>query len=365
MDKPSYSSLTCLLLALVSGALMWSEDSRNGKVLHPNGAEFQQSLGQVLFSSNGSLYVAYRLREKNQSSSVLRVVRFDPASGEPTASEDFAVPQVRLPRVSSQFIESQDSGVLAYAELHSPQVLLTMDATTLKPISSSNAAMFAGYELGLHITNFDSRSLVLSAERPRPRRPITIECVREVTLNPANLNEVISDQKISLDERPNELQRWMKLSREDLSLVAPLEEGALGFSNLKTHGWVRVLDDSGKTIQSLEIRDCGPAKAALTEDRQYGVAICERIITDEFRHERGWTRKAIIFEVNSLKVLRYLPASGMTLKERGSDPEDVWFASPSPAIWRGKDELLVALPDSSSTIKLYTVSLQPETANAK
>jgi len=31
--------------------------------------------------------------------------------------------------------------------------------------------------------------------------------------------------------------------------------------------------------------------------------------------------------------------------------------SPSPAIWRNKNELLVAVPDSSSTIKLYTFSL--------
>src|SRR5215813_5104101 len=62
MERPRYPWLTFVLtLALCWGTPVWSQDSHNTKVVHPAGAEFRQSLGQVLFSPEGHLYVAYRL----------------------------------------------------------------------------------------------------------------------------------------------------------------------------------------------------------------------------------------------------------------------------------------------------------------
>ena len=365
MPKLPYSGFTWLLVVIVAVVTAWPANDHSCKTLSAKGGEFRQSLGQVLFSPDGSLYVAYRVGSEGRVSSVLRVIKFDPIKAQPVATGDFPVPEVHLPRVASHFMLSQDSALLAYAELHPPQVLITIDPAMLQPISSSNAKLFTDHDLAPHIKNFSSSSLVLSAEKPRPRRPITVESVRELALNPANLSEVISDQKVSLEQSPNELQHWMKLSREELSAVAPLDDGALAFTNLRTHGLIRLLDQNGKEVSSLEVRDCGPAKAALTADRQFAVAICERPIRDEIHREQTLSRRAIVFEVNTLKVLCSVPVSSVTIREHGADPEDVWFASPSPAIWRGNSELLVAIPDSSSSIKLHTVSLQRETANAK
>jgi len=361
MDRFPHSRLSRLLVGLTLVAVLSAEDGPGNRVLHPKEAEFRQSLGQVLFSKDGSLYVAYRLSEQNHRSTTLRVTKFDPATGEPTATSDFALPQVPLPRASTDFIQTQDSSVLAYAELHSPQVLLTMDAATLKLISRSSAPLFSKYDLGVHIKDFSSGSLVLTAERPRRRRPITIESVREVTLNPSNLSQVISEKKMSVEESPSELQVWMKRSREDLSQVVSLEDGALGFTDLKTRGEITLLDRAGKPVGTLPTRDCGVTRGAVTSDRQFALAVCERPVHNELHHPIGVSRKAIVFEVNSLKVLCYLPVSGLTVKEQGSDSEEVWSEGPSPAIWRGKEEVLVAIPGSSSTVKLYTISLTNKT----
>src|SRR5215469_9719841 len=134
MKTLTHSCLACVLFSLTLAAVMWPEELPASKVLRLKEAEFRQSLGQVLFSQDGSLYVAYRLRERNQRSTILRVMKFDPVTGETKATADFPLPQVRLPRASTNFILSSDSSLLAYAELHSPQVLLTIDAATLKPI---------------------------------------------------------------------------------------------------------------------------------------------------------------------------------------------------------------------------------------
>ena len=364
MDTPPYPWLTRALALLVMFATpAWSQDGRTTRTLHPPGTQFRQSLGQVLFSPTGSLYVAYRLVEENKTSTVLRLVKIDPVRAKITAMTDYSVPQVRLPRIASHFMLSEDSTVLAYAELHAPPVLLTLDPSTLKPLSSSERTLFASRDLGPHIKDFSGNSLVLSAEQCRARRPITVEAVREVALNPANLNQVLSDRKMPLDDDPIDLEYWMKISGEDLSVVLPLERGALGFSDLKMHGWIHLFDSAGRTTDSLETRDCGVVKATLTLDRQFAVAVCERTIREGFRQEKSFSRRALVLEVPSLRLVDSFSISAMTLVEHGEQSDDVWTAGPSPAIWRGNDTLLVATPDSSGTIKLYSLPLhKTETA---
>ena len=365
MEKSPHPWLTCgLALALIWGTPAWSQD-KHIRVIHPAGAEFRQSLGQLVFSPDGYLYAAYRLREEDKTSALLRVIKIDAAQGKVIATADYPVPRTRLPRVSSHFVLSEDSSVLAYAELHSPHVLLTLNADTLQPLSSSQATPFAKHDLAAHIKDFDGQSLVLSAEQCRPRRPITVEAVREVALNPANLNQVLSDRRIPLDDNPVELEHWMKLSKEDLSVVLPLDRGALGFTNLKSHGSMRLLEPDGRTKDSAETRDCGVASAALSNDGEFAVAVCERTVRDDFRHEKNFSRKGLVLEVNTLRVMNSFSVSAMTLVEHGSDSEEIWAASPSPAIWRGQDGLLVAVPDSSSTIKIYSLPIPPENAKNK
>jgi len=70
-------------------------------------------------------------------------------------------------------------------------------------------------------------------------------------------------------------------------------------------------------------------------------------------------------EVSGLKILRSLPMSNLTLKEQGIETDEIWSESPSPAIWRNQDELLVAIPDSSSNIRLYSLSLSPQRRTGK
>src|SRR5215469_17462352 len=109
MKTLTHSCLACVLFSLTLAAVMWPEELPASKVLRLKEAEFRQSLGQVLFSPDGSLYVAYRLREQNKRSGILRIVKFDPSTGRIKSSADFALPQVYLPRVATEFIQSQDA----------------------------------------------------------------------------------------------------------------------------------------------------------------------------------------------------------------------------------------------------------------
>src|SRR5947209_10295477 len=112
------SLLGALLFGIAAAASAQSQPSHSSKSMHAPEAHFQQSLGEVVFSPDGVLYIAYRVPGKNKVSSTLRVVTVDVIKEKQTAVIDYPVPLARLPRVASHFILSKDGSALAYAELH-------------------------------------------------------------------------------------------------------------------------------------------------------------------------------------------------------------------------------------------------------
>ena len=67
MPKPPYSWFTWLLVVIVAVATAWPANDHSCKTLSAKGGEFRQSLGQVLFSPDGSLYVASGLALRGES----------------------------------------------------------------------------------------------------------------------------------------------------------------------------------------------------------------------------------------------------------------------------------------------------------
>jgi hypothetical protein len=351
------SLLGTLLLGILAAASAQSQSTHSSKTMHAPGAHFQESLGEVVFSPGGTLFVAYRVPGKNKISSTLRVMTVDAVKEKQTAVIDYPVPPARLPRVPTHFMLSKDGSALAYAELHTPQVLLTIDASTLRLMSSAERNLFEFRDFAPHIKAFDKGSLILTAETVRTRRPYMVTHVRDVALAPDNLQQVIFETSVPPEESESEVQRWMNLSHEELTMVMPVGDGALGLTNLMKEGWVRRFDQDGKTVAFIHNRECGFSRASITTDHRFAVAVCEKIVSKPYHVEEILARKAIVFDANTLEVIGSFPISQMVLKEHGEE-EDIWTATPVPAIWHGENKLIIAVPEGSNTIKLHSLSLQ-------
>src|SRR4029077_19390209 len=172
-------------------------------VLRPSGANFRQSLGEIIFSPNGKLYLAFRVPSKDKTSSTLRVTVFDPTTGKLANSFDYSLPAVNLPRVATDFKLSRDGSILAYAELHDPQVVATIDASTLKLLSISVANIFGEQDFAPDLAAVTSQSVILSAGKlTRDGKTIAVHEVRKLTLNVIDLHQVISEKTVATDTDP-------------------------------------------------------------------------------------------------------------------------------------------------------------------
>lgn len=354
-----------LAVALTIGFMLEgrSQQPMLPKVLRPLAANFREAPGQVLFSPSGKLYVAYRVSEKGGTSSVLRVVIFDPISGQQTTTRDYPVQTALLPRVATAFVLSQDGSTLAYAELHAPQVVLTIEAATLKPLSISDAITFGERDSGPRVSSVNSHSLVLSSDRlGRNGRATTTERVRKLSLSVADLHEVVSDETIQPDADTDSLRYWTDRIRpkRDLSGFVPLDDHVLGLTNVMTEGSIQLFDQAGKELATLHNPDCGFARASLSPDQRVGVAVCERTGLDESHFGETLRRDAVVFEAKTLKAIATIPMSRLSVKEHGPERGDLWVAFPSPAVWHGNNGVLVALPDFPDSIDLYSISTHPK-----
>lgn len=343
------------------------QQSKPTSVLHLSSANFREAPGEVLFSADGKLYVAYRLPNKVRASSALRVVVYDPVTGLVSNVRDYPVPTVSLPRVASDFILSQDDSTLAFAELHAPEVLVTIEAGTLRPLSTSDANLFGDQDFAPHVSAFSNRSLVLSAgELTHDGKVTAVHEVREVSLNPRNLREVVSEKTIPLeDDDGGKLSYWRKRvqAKKQVDHIVPLSHGALGLTNGASEGSIQLFDESGRELALLQNPDCGFVRASLSWDQQVGAAVCERTGLDESHFGETLRREAVVFEVKTLKVLATIPMSRMSVKERGPRRGDLWVAAPSPAVWHGKGRVQVAIPDFPDSINLYAVAGPAPTAH--
>jgi hypothetical protein len=354
----------CLIMGIASGLAGEGAEQqyRMLKALHPSAASFGEAPGQVLFLPSGKLYVAYRLLGESATSSTLRVVFFDPVTGQQGNVRDYPVPSAPVPRVATAFIMSQDGSTLAYAELHPPQVLVTIEVATLNPLSTSEASLFGEQDFAPHVSTLSSESLVLSAGKLTHDGKVTaVHEVRKISLSTRNLKRVVSEEAVPVGEDVSELIYWRKRihAQHEVGQVLLLNDGVLGLTNLMSEGWIQLFDQAGKELTRLHNPNCGFVRASLSPDRQVGAAVCEETGLDEPHFGQTIRRDAVVFEVKTLKVIATIPMSRKSVKEHGSRRGDLWVAAPSPAIWHGKDRVLVAVPNFTDSIDLYSISADP------
>jgi hypothetical protein len=324
---------------------------------HASGANFRRSLAELVFSPEGLLYAAYRLPGHDHVSSVLRVLALDPVSRKEVMRGDYAVPETLGPRVPTHFMLSQDSSMLAYAELHSPQVLLTLDASTLALMSSSERNLFQSRVFAPHIKAFDRQSLVLTAEK-LGGHPNIVRNIWDITLASADLRRVVSENTIPPEVSLGDIQYWSHLTHKELNYVLAADDRTLGFTNLTREGLIYLFDEQGNTVTNFYSNECGFTRASITADRQFAVAVCERIDLNKQHPSEVVLRKAVVFEVETLKTVDSFLISCSGVEERAPQGEDVWVAIPAPVIWHGGDKLVVAYPEFPDSIKTHTILLK-------
>jgi hypothetical protein len=359
---------TILVLSLIVGIALslGAEGPTQGyqllRTFHPSDANFREAPGQVLFSPSGKLYAAYRVPGKSGTSSTLRVVLFDPLTGQQINLRDYPIPGASLPRVATAFLLSQDGSTLAYAELHVPQVIVTIDAASLNPQSTSDASLFDEQDFAPHVSIVSTESLVLSAGKlTHDGRTTAVHEVRKISLSPRNLRQVLSEKSIPLDEDISEVAYWLKRvhTQREVGQVLPTNDGMLGLTNAMSEGWIQLFDQTGKELATLRNPDCGFVRASLSPDQQVGVAVCERTGLDEAHFGQTLRRDAVVFDVKTLEVVATIPTSRASVKEHGPARGDLWVSAPCPAIWQGKDRVLVALPDFPDSINIYSIPEPP------
>jgi hypothetical protein len=353
---------TITVVSCVSGESV-VQQKKPTSVLHPSGANFREAPGRVRFSPDGKLYVAYRVPEREGTSSTLRVMGYDPMTGQQSRTNDYPLPVVSLPRVPTDFILSRDGSTLAYAELHDPQVIVTIDATTLKPLNTSVARMFGEQDFAPNVAEVNSQSLVLSAGKlTHDGKVTTVHHVRKLTLNVRDLHQITSEKSVETDADPEGRQYWRKriLPQEQVDNVLPLDRDhwVLGLSNRALEGSIQLFDKTGKLVAMLQNPACGFVGAGLSSDQQVGVAVCDRTGLDEAHFGETLRREAFVFEIETLKVMATIPMSRLSLNENGPSRDDSWVATPAPAVWHAKDRVLVAIPDFRDSINVYSIPVK-------
>jgi hypothetical protein len=201
-----------VMLLVVSYSLTGiGQQEKPTKILRPPGADFEKAPGQILFSPDGKLYTAYRLTEETNNQGKLRVVVFNPTTGQQNAVRDYPLPPASFPRVSTNFKVSQDGSTLVYAELHAPRVILTIQTSTLKLLSTSDVNGLGADDFAPHICEVNKNSVTLSAERFDRRGKVAKSAeFRKLVLDVNDLHNVISDETLSVERDPCEPGYWRK-----------------------------------------------------------------------------------------------------------------------------------------------------------
>jgi len=226
-------------------------------------------------------------------------------------------------------------------------------------MSMSDANLFGDQDFAPHVATITGQALLLSAGKlTHDGKVAAVHEIRKISLNPRDLRRVVLEKTIPAEEDLNELRYWRKHinARQELGRIIPLDRGALGLTNMLKEGWLQVFDETGKQLASLHNPECGFAGASLSPDQQVGVAVCERTGSDEEHLGETLRRDAVVFEVETLKVIGTIPMSKLSVKERGPGRDDLWVAVPSPVVWHGKDIVLLAIPDFPDLINLYSIA---------
>jgi hypothetical protein len=345
-------------------------------VFHAPQGDFQKSIARVVFGSDGQLFAAYRVRGNDASTESLHILIADPLTAKIKVERSYPAPKAGLPRVVDDLLVSPDGSTLVYAELHSPVFLDAFQPQTLETLSSSTSQLFTVEDFVPRVSGATETRVVLSSERRKG--------VRLVAIDLRNLGHVSEDSVFPFrkDEGRNfavdvagaavwlgQGTSWFKYdmkngdrlgeihTREDISSLRANEGKLLALTDTKLAGRIQLFDDHGKELAETHNDECGFVRASLSPDRQFGVAICDRTGLDESHFGETLRRRAIVFEVASLKVFASIPMSRNVIKERGAEPADFWIAIPMPALWHGKNRLLLAFPGPPDSISIYSMAV--------
>jgi len=359
-------------------AVAVAKDGQDVVVRAPQG-DFQRSIARVVFGPDGRLFAAYRIRGGAVNTEAVRLLAIEPVTGKIEVERSYPAPKAAFPRVVDDLIVSPDGETLLYAELHRPVFVAAFRSQMLEMLSSSTAQLFTAEDFMPRLSGATRTSVLLSSERRGPTGG-----VRVIALDLKNVDQVNEDstlpfhkdegQNYAVDVAGNAVwfgqgTSWFKHdlksgdrlsemhSREDVSSLSASGQKLLGLTDKKLAGRIQLFDSNGKELADTRNEECGFVRASLSPDGQFGVAVCDKTGLDEAHFGETMWRRAVVFEVSTLKVVASIPMSRNVIKERGPERVDFWIAIPTPALWHGTNRLLLAVPGFPDSISVHSIPL--------
>jgi hypothetical protein len=330
-------------------------------------AEFKRTPAALVFDRKGELYAGYRDKGFKKKSSAVWVRVFDPESGKELRSVQLKTAATPLPNGAEQFLLSPDDSWLVYSQFHGGIFLAAIRTATLKPLSEITSLPDGLANEFAQVASVDSSNTSVLLQTPKENHLNGVDA-RLVRLDARDLSHVLSNATLTnpIPESgfligpagtewipaANSLYRYDPSTRkatlqlslhneDDIGHVVFLQNSSLLISSDKNDfGYLYRFKRGSPTPEaSQRVEGCGMGEVLLSPNQLYGAALCEHQRTGEWHFGAITTRKAVIFDVETLKVLAEVPIK-----------KDLY---PELAIWHGGRKIVLATQADSNKIAIY------------
>jgi len=325
------------------------------------------------------LYVAYRSSNVLKSSNRLEVAAYEVASRKEISHVSITVPQVRGPRVSNGLYLSTDGKILAYAELHSPYLLVIISTANLAEIRRSTVLPFADED---HLRNFfgfdQDGNLCFASNRRSGLRFLrissaTLKVVSETNTGGPRQSEPFPivwspDAKVTWIFPSSGVDAWEQYTENGQATGQELRHRGSTASGAIANGPSHLLALFGQFAKG-EVEDyvdhnvselaltCAPHLYGNSKDTAYAGALCttQRDALPEAGGDRVLSSEFLLIRSPGPQVVWRQQMSWVGLSE-GAGFDD-WSQSGAPLIYRSGQTIWVVAPTKSASLAVYEVSL--------
>lgn len=363
----------CLLLAATRG---WTQDSSTIKL--PN-AQFSLSVPVMTIGDDHVLYVAYRSSNLLKKSNRLELAKYEIASRKEILHVSIPVPEIRGPRASNGLYLSRDGKTLAYAELHSPYLLVLVSTADLAEVRRSTVLPFKDED---HLRSFfgfdEDGDLCFASNRRSGLRFLrmssaTLKVVSETSTGGPRQSEPFPivwspDAKVTWIFPSSGLDTWkqytetgqatgQELRHRGSTATGAIAVGArqlLAFFGQFAKGEIDDYNDHNLSELSLT---CAPHPYGSSNDPAYNGALCttQRDALPEASGDRVLTSEFLLLRSPGPQVVWRHQMRWVGISE--GTGFDNWFQSGNALIYHSGHAMLVVAPAKSPVLALYEVNV--------
>jgi hypothetical protein len=328
-----------------------------------------------MVARDGVVYVAYRSFDWLRQSDQLQVLAYDLNSRKVLRHGTISVPKVHGARATNGLALSRDGTMLAYVEMHEPDIVLLLSTKNFSEIRRSTVLPFTEQDHRRAFAGFDNDDqlsfMSMSRDIPRFVRVSTadfkvVSDIRASSLTKAVLSSYLTWNPASgllwLPDSGGNVHQFTEdgqatgealesdVHELDAGAISLGKSGLLAFFAMVSRG--ALVSYTNHKSQVLEL-PCSPRPYGISNDREYAGAICitqpDRL--PEAGGDRVLTSEFLLIQTDGLKIVWRQKMSSL------GAGDDKYFEWASAVIDHQGKKISVVAPTKSPELAVYEVSV--------